>query len=75
MRRIFQELTASTGKSVPQLVLRWCIQHGWTPVPRSADERHIRENSDIFDFELSADAMRAIDALNRDQSYGVFIRK
>ena len=73
--RIFRELVASTGKSVPQLVLRWCIQHGWTPIPRSADERHIRENIAVFDFELSAGEMQAIDALNRDQSFGVFIKK
>lgn len=72
---VFQELAASTGKSVPQLVLRWCIQHGWTPIPRSADVRHIRENIAVFDFELSAGEMQAIDALNRDQSYGVFIKK
>ena len=72
---VMQQLTAATGKSVPQIVLRWCVQHGWIALPRSADPGHIRENLAIFDFELSADDVRAIDALNRDESYGVVIRK
>ncbi|MBO4536236.1 MAG: aldo/keto reductase [Bacteroidales bacterium] len=72
---VMQQLTAATGKSVPQIVLRWCVQHGWTALPRSADPGHICENLAIFDFELSADDVRAIDALNRDESYGVVIRK
>lgn len=72
---IMQKLVASTGKNVPQIVLRWCVQHGWIAVPRSADPDHIREDFDIFNFELSADDMRAIDSLNRNQSYGVFIQK
>ena len=72
---VMQQLTAATGKSVPQIVLRWCVQHGWIALPRSADPGHIRENLAIFDFELSDDDVRAIDALNRDESYGVVIRK
>lgn len=72
---IMRQLTAATGKTVPQIVLRWCIQHGWTVMPRSADVGHIQENFLIFDFELSDDDVRAIDALNRDESYGVVIRK
>ena len=71
---IMQQLTASTGKSVPQIVLRWCVQHGWIALPRSADAIHIRENIAIFDFELSDDEMQAVDALNRDESYGVIAR-
>ena len=47
---IMQKLVASTGKNVPQIVLRWCVQHGWIAVPRSADPSHICEDFAIFDF-------------------------
>lgn len=58
-------------KSVPQLVLKWMVQQGLAVVVRSCDPNHIRENIDIFDFELAEGEMEYIDGLNLDQSYGV----
>lgn len=49
------------------MVLRWDIQKGVITIPRSAKPYEIRENAQIFDFELSPDDMSAIDSLNRNK--------
>ncbi|MFC6181754.1 aldo/keto reductase [Lactiplantibacillus daowaiensis] len=50
-------------KSVAQVVLRWSLQHGFLPLPKSVHADRIAQNTDIFDFELSADDMATIDGL------------
>lgn len=59
-----EELARHYGKTSSQVILRWCLQHGTAPLPRSTNPDHIRENLDIFNFELAADAMRLIDDLS-----------
>jgi diketogulonate reductase-like aldo/keto reductase len=46
-----------------QIILRWHIEHGLIPIPRSLDPVHIRENVDIFDFSLTPDEVAEIDQL------------
>lgn len=58
-----QEIAARVGKTVAQVVLRWDIQHGYLPLPKSVHEARIVENGAIFDFELSAADMAIIDSL------------
>jgi diketogulonate reductase-like aldo/keto reductase len=45
------------GKSTSQVMLRWAIQHGTVPLPRSSQESHILQNFEVFDFELSDEDM------------------
>jgi diketogulonate reductase-like aldo/keto reductase len=52
------------GKTPAQVVLRWHLQNGVSAIPKSFNAGRIAENFDIFDFELSADDMAAIDALD-----------
>ena len=52
------------------MVLRWHIQRGDIVFPKSVTPARIRENIDIFDFELSAQDMETISALNKDQRTG-----
>jgi diketogulonate reductase-like aldo/keto reductase len=52
------------GKSPAQVMLRWGIQHGRSVVPKSIKPERIAENIDVFDFELAADEMAAIDGLD-----------
>jgi diketogulonate reductase-like aldo/keto reductase len=59
-----EKIANEAGKTSSQVVLRWCLQHGTAPLPRSTNVQHIRENMDLFDFELSADQMRTIDSLS-----------
>jgi 2,5-diketo-D-gluconate reductase A len=57
------ELAAKYGKTPAQIVLRWHIEHGLSPIPKSVKPHRIAENIDIFDFELAPDEVAAIDAL------------
>ncbi len=60
------ELAASYQKSPAQIMLRWCLQHRIPVIPKSSDPRRIRENADIFDFQLSRGHMDQLDQLNED---------
>jgi diketogulonate reductase-like aldo/keto reductase len=57
------------GKT-PPLMLRWGIQHGRSVIPKSTKPDRIAENIDVFDFELSADELSAIDALDTGRRGG-----
>lgn len=58
------------GKSVAQIVIRWHLQHGLVVIPKSSNPDRIRQNFDVFDFELTGEDMEAIDALNTDNRVG-----
>jgi 2,5-diketo-D-gluconate reductase A len=60
----------SHDKTSAQVVLRWHIQRGDIVFPKSVTPARIKENIDIFDFELSPDDVTAISALNRDERTG-----
>jgi 2,5-diketo-D-gluconate reductase A len=52
------------GKSTAQVMLRWHLQQGRSAIPKSTNPARIAENFDVFDFELTADELTAIDALD-----------
>ena len=56
-----------TGRSAAQVLIRWSLQHGLVAIPKSSNPDHIRENSQVFDFELTGEDMGVLDAL--DESY------
>ncbi|MNI07764.1 Glyoxal reductase [compost metagenome] len=64
------ELAAKYEKSVSQIILRWDLQSGVVTIPKSANEQRIKDNADIFNFELQAEDIAAIDALNQEQRIG-----
>ena len=55
---------AETGKTPAQVVLRWHLQKGFVVFPKSVRPERMRENIDVFGFELSDAQMTAIDALD-----------
>jgi diketogulonate reductase-like aldo/keto reductase len=55
------------NKTSAQVILRWHLQSGIIPIPKSSHAERIRENAAIFNFELSEKDMIAIDALNRNK--------
>jgi len=59
-------LAEKYGKTVAQVMLRHQLQEEIVAVPKSKSPGRIRENADVYDFEISPDDVRAIDALNRD---------
>lgn len=60
-----QELASSHNKTIPQVVLRWLLQRGIVPLPKSVNKDRIESNFDVFDFELSEDEMQTIKSLNK----------
>jgi len=61
-----QEMTDKYGKSIPQLLLRWSIQHGFVTLAKSVHAERIKSNEDIFDFELTEEEMTYFDELSFD---------
>jgi len=51
-------------KSVAQIVLRWSLQNGFLPLPKSVHADRIEQNTDLFDFELSPTDMETIDGMH-----------
>lgn len=59
------EIAAAHGRTPAQVMLRWHVQNGVQVIPKSVRPERIAENIDVFGFELSADEVAAIDALDR----------
>ena len=57
------------GKSASQVTLRWLIQLGFTAIPKAANPIHIRDNFNIFDFELDAKDLEKIAKLDAREEY------
>lgn len=55
------------GKSPAQILLRWALQKGVTVIPKATSVKHLKENLDIFDFELYFGDMDKLDALSMAQ--------
>ncbi len=66
---VFSELGSRYGKTPAQAILRWHIQMGFAVIPGSRNVAHIRDNFDIFDFELTAEDMARIAELDRGERY------
>lgn len=58
-----EEIASKHGKSVAQIVLRWSLDKGYLPLPKSVTAARIAENTELFDFDLTADDIAAIDAV------------
>ncbi|MEK3732309.1 MULTISPECIES: aldo/keto reductase [Paenibacillus] len=67
---VLAEIAQKYNKTIAQVILRWDIQNGIIVIPKSIKEHRIRENADIFDFELSAEDMARIDSLNENKRFG-----
>ena len=66
---VFAELGEKYGKTSAQVILRWHTQMGFAVIPGSRNVDHIRDNLNILDFELADEAMKAIEKLDKEQSY------
>ena len=65
------DLAEKYKKTIAQIILRWHVQRGIIPIPKSSNEERIKENLSIFDFELSNDDMKTIDLLNEGYNVSV----
>ena len=64
---LFTKLGQKYGKTNVQIILRWHIQEGTIVFPRSTNPVHIKENFEIFDFELTEEEIKEIDSLDWKQ--------
>ncbi|KAF2465291.1 2,5-diketo-D-gluconic acid reductase A [Lindgomyces ingoldianus] len=55
------EAAKKYGKTTAQILLRWSLQKGFVPLPKSVTKSRIEENSQIYDFELSEEEMQKLD--------------
>lgn len=65
------EIGKEVNKSARQVIIKWNMQHNVVVIPKSVTSSRIEENIDVFDFELSAEQMKRIDDLNKDQRIGL----
>lgn len=60
------EIAQKYNKTVPQILIRWGLQHHIIEIPKSGNKTHIKENIDVFDFSLKDDEVSQLDNLNED---------
>ncbi len=65
-----QRISNKYGKSTAQTIIRWHLQHDLIVIPKSENPTRIAENMDVYDFELSFEDMKNIDALNLNERTG-----
>lgn len=56
-------LAQKYGKSIAQICIRWSLHNGWLPLPKSVTPERIRENIDVFDFDLEREDIKLIAGL------------
>lgn len=66
---VFTDLASKYGKTNAQIILRWHVQSGNIVIPGSKNPDHIRDNFDIFDFELTQDEMQLISRVDKNTRY------
>ncbi|TXC93460.1 aldo/keto reductase [Metabacillus litoralis] len=64
------DLANKYNKSTAQVILRWDLQNGVVTIPKSVKAHRIKENANIFDFELTQEDMEKISSLNQDKRIG-----
>lgn len=64
------EIAKKYGKSPAQAIIRWHLQNDLIVIPKSVTPHRIEENAHVFDFELTAEDMKLMDALERNERFG-----
>ena len=64
---VISKIAKEHGKTPAQVIIRWELQQGFIVIPKSIHEERMRENRDVYDFELDADEMEAIAMLDEER--------
>ncbi|KAI8992864.1 Aldo/keto reductase [Trametes punicea] len=68
---VFAQLATKYGKDAAQILLRWSLQRGFIPLPKSARPARIHSNSKLFDWSLNEEDMAVLNALDRGKEGAV----
>lgn len=68
---VLGKIAEAHGKTTAQVILRWMLQEGVVTFPKTTNPQHMRDNFDVFDFELSDDEMAHVNALPQQAYYDV----
>lgn len=68
---VLAKIAEAHGKTTAQVILRWMLQEGVVTFPKTTNAQHMRDNFDVFDFELSDDEMARVNALPQKAYYEV----
>lgn len=63
---MLNDMQEKYGKTAAQILLRWSVQNDFIPIPKSSNEERLKENINIFDFELSPEDISLLNSLNED---------
>lgn len=66
---LFGELASKYKKSPAQIIIKWHIQSGLIVFPRAKSRHHMKDNFEVFDFEISAEDMQRISDMDEDKYY------
>ena len=61
---VIVKLAGKYGRSPAQLMVRWSLQHGYVPLPKSSKKERIVANADVGGFEIEGEDMSALDGLD-----------
>ncbi|VDC07362.1 unnamed protein product [Peniophora sp. CBMAI 1063] len=68
---VIQSVVGKTGHTPAQVLLRWSLQRGFVPLPKSATPERITENIKLYDFVLDEEDMASLDALDQGKEGAV----
>lgn len=61
------------GKSTQQVLIRYCLQKNWVPLPKSDNPKRIASNADLYDFELDKEDMEKLDGVPQEPALVVAV--
>lgn len=67
---ILAQIGSKYQKTAAQVILRWAVEHGMTPIPKSSNPQRIQANREIFDFHLTPEEVTQIDCLDHGRRLG-----
>ncbi|KAI0936118.1 hypothetical protein AcV5_004339 [Taiwanofungus camphoratus] len=68
---VLQEVAQKYKKDVAQVLVRWSLQRGFSPLPKSSQPARVVSNAELYDFEIAAEDMAKIDALDKGKDGAV----
>ena len=64
--QVIDKIAEKYNKTTAQLLLRWNIQQGIIPIPKSKNEQRLQQNIDVFDFEITKEDMEELNHMNEN---------